>query len=377
MKPLRLIGALFLLGIFLPILPDLAPAKDKPDPAQLAREERRLLEELDTIERRIDEINDRLVPLEKKIALVRDRLVRSDREIEAAEKRLEKQQTFIKVRLRAMYRLKRQGVLPVLLQADSLPDMIKRYRHLTWVLRHDDEALSLYEEQSRDLRAQIARLKADQKELYRLRERTGMEKEKLVAVHHKKASLLMQVHRRKETYLALQKSQEESRETLVKEVIISPRDRKASPAPQAKKPKKWEDFAKHKGRIPRPVKGKITGRFGRTPGPFKTYTKRRGLMFQVSPGARVRAVMPGEVIHTGWLKGYGNIVIINHGRRYYTLTGGLSGPRPNVGQWVDQGDILGVVPKGSIEKQKDIYFEIRYKGRALDPGKWIEKKPTA
>ena len=100
-------------------------------------------------------------------------------------------------------------------------------------------------------------------------------------------------------------------------------------------------------------------------------------MFAVSAGDDVRAVMPGEVLYIGWMKGYGNIIILNHGRRYYTLTGGLSGIRYKTGDWVKRGDILGLAPKSGEGEKKEIYFEIRHGGQALNPAGWLGSKPVA
>ena len=164
-----------------------------------------------------------------------------------------------------------------------------------------------------------------------LRKEVSAEKEALVRTSHKKTSLLMEVHRRKELYLALVKSRDESHETLIKEVII---DRKpaAKEAPKKAEPekpqavvRKFPDFKKLQGKVPRPVPGRIVRNFGRDQGQFGAVVTRHGIVFSATPGIPVRAVASGRVIHVGWLQGYGNIIIVNHGRRYYTLTGGLYG----------------------------------------------------
>ncbi|MBW2092750.1 MAG: peptidoglycan DD-metalloendopeptidase family protein [Deltaproteobacteria bacterium] len=188
----------------------------------------------------------------------------------------------------------------------------------------------------------------------------------------------MKVHRRKQTYLALIQAQEAARERLVKEVIINP-DKVVSTESSTPistsgantRPRQWPDFALHKGRLPRPVKGRITDHFGRNPGLFGTYRTRQGISILARSGSAVRAVLAGEVIFADWLKGYGNVIIIDHGQRYYTLTAGVTRMKVKVGQWVNQGDFLGVVPDGGKKKKKGIYLEIRYRGKALDPGMWL------
>jgi septal ring factor EnvC (AmiA/AmiB activator) len=231
------------------------------------------------------------------------------------------------------------------------------------------------------LEAARTELEVERGRLLELKSELDRERDKIEAAKRQKTVLLMQVHRRKELYLSMIESREESRQRLIEEVIIEPRA-KADPAPpppaaRGEAPRKWPDFEKLKGKIPRPVPGEITGKFGRAPGPFNTVTQRHGLVFSTPAGLPVRSVLAGEVLYTGWVKGYGTIVIVDHGNRYYTLIGGLAGIKPEVGRWVSEGEVLGLAPKGGKKDKKEIYFEIRHRGQAVDPAPWLGKNPVS
>ncbi|MEE9515893.1 MAG: peptidoglycan DD-metalloendopeptidase family protein, partial [Candidatus Adiutricales bacterium] len=123
-----------------------------------------------------------------------------------------------------------------------------------------------------------------------------------------------------------------------------------------------------------PVKGRVKDHFGRNPGLFGTYNTRQGVSIIARAGSPVRAVSAGKIIFADWLQGYGNVIIIDHGRRYYTLTAGLSHVIFEAGHMVDRGEALGVVPNAGKKNQRGIYLEIRLRGRALDPGPWFGSK---
>jgi septal ring factor EnvC (AmiA/AmiB activator) len=364
------------------------------------KKERSLLKELDLLERKIGDSEDHLVEIERDISAVAKKVAQGDKDVQSLNRRVLELKKYLNVRLRALYMLRDGGFLQILVSAHSIQDLVTRYRHLSLILGQDRKLLEMFSHENKKLFEKQGQLHVDSIQLKELKKRVARELATLVRQHKKKTELLMQVHQKKELYQAMIKQHEESHQRLVKEVFIkagAPDDPDAAVnAPSSavirrvespdkkqtrikKQPpvKKWPDFQRQKGKIPWPVPGKITRRFGRSRGLFNTITERHGLFFQTKAGTNVKAVLNGEVIYTGWLQGYGNIIIIHHGRRYYTLTGGLSGVKLKNGQWVQKGDILGTVPKGGQIGKKDIYFEIRHGGRALNPSAWLGKKPAA
>lgn len=344
------------------------------------QEEREILAQLDSAERQMVDLEDRLALIDREAAQVRRQLTEGDNEIKEAEKQIKSLKKYLIRRLRAMYRFRERDLLQVLLDSDSLAEMLQRFRYLSIIMHSDQTALSQFGQQMAEVKTRQARLKAEQSRLYQLRLDYSRQKEKLDVVRRQKTNLLMRVHQRKELYQALLNSREESRQRLIKEVIIEPLDKSGAPAASdtktrpAESPRKWPDFSALRGRLARPLQGELSGRFGKTSGPFNTFYTRHGWVFRAEAGVEVKAILEGEVLYIGWIRGIGNIIILNHGRRYYTLSGGLVGIRPKAGDWVRQGQILGVVPESGQEEKKEIYFEIRQGGQALDPAAWLSEK---
>jgi murein hydrolase activator len=96
-----------------------------------------------------------------------------------------------------------------------------------------------------------------------------------------------------------------------------------------------------------------------------------GVDIEAPSGAPVRAVAPGRVVHAGWFKGYGNLVIVDHGDGYHTLVAHLTAMQTAMGEEVDAGDVLGTVGDSGSLKGPYLYFEIREKGRPVDPRPWL------
>jgi len=96
-----------------------------------------------------------------------------------------------------------------------------------------------------------------------------------------------------------------------------------------------------------------------------------GVDVEAPAGAPVRAIAPGRVVHAGWFKGYGNLVIVDHGEGYHTLVAHLASMQTAMGEEVDAGTVLGTVGDSGSLKGPYLYFEIREKGRPVDPRPWL------
>jgi len=131
-------------------------------------------------------------------------------------------------------------------------------------------------------------------------------------------------------------------------------------------------FALLHGLLPYPAAGPIEVGFGRVVDPrFNTVTVQKGLDIRAPPGAEVRAVAPGRVVHAGWFRGYGNLVIVDHGDGYHTLVAHLASMSTAIGEEVPGGSLLGTVGDTGSLKGPYLYFELREKGRPVDPRAWL------
>lgn len=158
-------------------------------------------------------------------------------------------------------------------------------------------------------------------------------------------------------------------------------DRPASPPARAAEPVVGEvrdtagptptgvRFGQLRGQLRFPVRGELVGRFGAPRADGGTTWK--GVFIRAGSGADVRAVAEGEVVFSDWLRGYGNLIIVDHGSDYLSIYGNNDALLKEVGDRVSGGDAIASVGVGGVGSESGLYFEIRHQGQPLDPMKWV------
>ncbi len=131
-------------------------------------------------------------------------------------------------------------------------------------------------------------------------------------------------------------------------------------------------FAKLKGRLRLPVIGELTNRFGRPRQDSGLSWK--GLFIAAKEGDRVRAIAPGQVVYADWLRGFGNLLILDHGAGYMSLYGNNEALLKRVGDQLSAGDTIASVGNSGGNAETGLYFELRHDGRPFDPLPWVRLK---
>jgi septal ring factor EnvC (AmiA/AmiB activator) len=128
-------------------------------------------------------------------------------------------------------------------------------------------------------------------------------------------------------------------------------------------------FAKLKGRLRLPIRGELTNQYGakRSDGGVTW----KGLFIRADPGTEVRAVAAGHVVFADWIRGFGNLTIVDHGANYLSIYGNNETLLRQVGNQVAAGEVIATVGNSGGNPDSGLYFELRYEGRAFDPMKWV------
>jgi septal ring factor EnvC (AmiA/AmiB activator) len=121
-----------------------------------------------------------------------------------------------------------------------------------------------------------------------------------------------------------------------------------------------------------PIKGELANRFGAQRSDGGPSWK--GLFIRSPSGQEVRAVAPGRVVFADWLRGFGNLLIIDHGKSYLTIYGNNESVLKQVGDTVSTGDAVATVGASGGNMESGLYFEIRHEGKAFDPMRWVSLK---
>ncbi|HPI62572.1 MAG TPA: peptidoglycan DD-metalloendopeptidase family protein [Alphaproteobacteria bacterium] len=133
------------------------------------------------------------------------------------------------------------------------------------------------------------------------------------------------------------------------------------------KPKNFQNFPTRSSTLTPPVQGKIVGFFNKT---YDTTEILRGLFIETNNSAPVLAPFDGQIKFRGQFRSYGEILIIEHGRGYHTVIGGLGKIDAEIGQWFLAGEPIGVMANTPGKKPR-LYFELRQQGQPIDPLPWL------
>ncbi len=130
-----------------------------------------------------------------------------------------------------------------------------------------------------------------------------------------------------------------------------------------------------KGTLLWPADGKLVGAFGRQKHPtFDTYVERKGIEIATSKGMDIRAVSDGDVVYADWLKGYGLVVILDHGEKYFTFYAHASRLSVKEGEAVVKGAVLGKTGASGLTDRVVLYFELRKGTKPVNPLGWFAKR---
>lgn len=130
-------------------------------------------------------------------------------------------------------------------------------------------------------------------------------------------------------------------------------------------------FAQQKGRLRLPVKGELSARYGSARGEGTVW---KGLFIRAAEGTEIKSIAPGKVIFAEWLRGFGNLIILDHGAQYMSIYGNNQSLLKQAGATVGAGEAIATVGNSGGNEQSGLYFELRYQGKAFDPLGWINLK---
>jgi septal ring factor EnvC (AmiA/AmiB activator) len=269
-------------------------------------------------------------------------------------------------RLAALYRMGRLGYLQTLASADSGEAFLRGLQVLSFLAARDARLLRAYEgslvelaTKERNLavlRATIASVARETRDAERALQRARAEKAAVL-------SRLEQTAERQRSSVAFLEDKASRLEALLE--LLETRGR-ALPAGAA-------SIRRYKGALDWPSRGKVVVPFGRIANPRfpKTFLRSSGWTIDVPTGSEVRSVFSGDAVYAQWLKGYGNLVVLDHGDGVFTLYGHLMTGTVPRGTRVALGEVVGRVADAPEEEVPGLYFEIRESRASVDPRGWL------
>ncbi|MFP8879781.1 MAG: peptidoglycan DD-metalloendopeptidase family protein [Myxococcota bacterium] len=334
--------------------------------ATYEREQRGLFETLEALDRSTLALRRNIVSVRRRVDAASSTLASVELEAVGLRARQRATQRAMAARAVALYRAGELGPVALLFAAEGIQDLLVRVHSLQQLLNHDAELLDRHRIES----AALADAEA------RARDALENRDQALADLRDRSSQLEGERRVKRRLFARLQSDRTSERAALV-ELEIAARALEETlsslEATQKAEPKLFGiPFESLRTRLPPPVIAPIAKRFGRVvDAEFHTKTFRKGVEFDAAMGTRVRAVASGQVRLAGWFRGYGKIVILDHGDEYFTVLGHLEEIRVDVGDNVPSGSVVGTVGDTGSLLGARLYFEIRHGGEPQDPADWF------
>jgi septal ring factor EnvC (AmiA/AmiB activator) len=321
-----------------------------------------VLELLELMEKLSQVSQTRAKAVDGQIKVLRKRIEVAERVQAVADRALSSELARLAPRLTVMYRMLRQNPLEALLSAQDFAALMWRARAMTRLLDSDLRLLA-------DVRRAVEFQQHSVRELNQLTSVLDAHLAKLKA-----ESARASRHKQQLTVMVgAIGAQAVEAARVVHELEAA--DRELSGIIAAMNESETTGFGALKGRLPLPADGAVEVGFGKVVNPrFNTVTVQKGLDIRAAEGSPVVAIAPGKVVFSGWLRGYGNLLVLDHGGGYHSLMAHLAELGKAVGDPVQTGELLGTVGDTGSLKGAYLYFELRKRGQAVDPAPWLGKR---
>lgn len=331
---------------------------------EISGKETDVLGELENINKELTAKREELSVLNGSVAGLQKDVAVSERRISLIEADKKKLASRLTARLRAMYKMGRGEAMEVLFSSDS-STLGRRHKYLTMIMDMDAGLIDRYEKTIAALDGERKKKASILSEADSARRAAALKKAESEALHRTKLTLLNGIKQEKTRREGAVAELEKAASELTK-LIDRLRTTHEPDAP------KGTGFASMRGALSMPADGQVTSRYGKVKHPkFQTVTFNNGITIESALGSSVKSVYDGKVVYVGWLKGYGQVLILDHKGGFYTLYAHLGKVLKDKGEDVARGAELGLVGDSGPEGRPGLYFEVRQRGVPKDPMDWL------
>jgi septal ring factor EnvC (AmiA/AmiB activator) len=339
-----------------------ALSREKQKLEAFGSQEKDLLTQVSELEQKVAEARRSVEAWKKRIEGDKHDMEVVEEKLKHAAASLRDAENQISRRVVALYKYARKGYVKILATAQGLREFWQRVTYLKAIVQDDQRTLEGLAEVKRKRETNVLRLKqqfAEKAANYKKNKDYLASLEKAL---EKKVIRLMKVHKEKEFY-----------ETAVEELALAAQELRQTlmsiEKENVSETTKFSNFEDSKGRLSFPMEGEILKAASLLGGAGRNVYK--GIFIESESPEEVRAVFPGRVDFSGRLKGYGEVVIINHGSRYFSISAHFSRREKEAGEAVQAGEVIGSVAVNKTSQRARLYFEIRKGEKSLDALSWL------
>jgi len=335
-----------------------------------------LMKQINHIDKEMGLITEVKRLLYKKNKLLNKKITTRKNELEQKKQTLNNLKTQYVRRCKHIYKHGRIKNIELLFTSQSLNQAMVRYKYLKYFAEQESNLINnikteigQIEQISKDLNTSYVQ----QKNTLQVKEK---EEQKYVANLDKKKTLVKKLKWDKSVLNKQLTEAEQNYKKLNSIIVVLEKKRREREKSQNKSQSSYalnlKDFRKAKGKLYWPVQGKVISRYGKQRNPeLKTTIKNTGIDIKAKSGDEAKAVFKGLVSMITYISGYGNTVIVDHGEGFYSVYSHLSDIFVEEDQFINAGNIIGLVGEsGSLDGAK-LHFEIYAYEKTVDPMKWL------
>jgi len=326
-----------------------------------------LSKQLEKLEKLIDKISREIRHSNAKITKHASELKSLQRKHREQEASLEKQQKYLIKQLQVAYLRGEQTELKMLLDTNNPQDIARQMHYFSYINDARNEKINKFKEALAEIKETETNILKQKKELSAHRQVLEKSREALRFQRKQRKELLVKLEKNIKTNsqrLNKMKADQQRLEKLLNELEIAIAN---IPLPIDAAP-----FYRQKSKLPRPSRGKVSARFGSRVAQGKL--KLNGIHITTVENAPVTAVHYGRVIFSNWIRGFGLLIIIDHGDDYMSLYGNNKSLIKETGDWVRAGETIAYSSESNAKRESGLYFEIRKKGKPQNPSLWLRKR---
>jgi septal ring factor EnvC (AmiA/AmiB activator) len=324
--------------------------------------EKGVLAELEELDMQLLKMAERLNELKEQMEMQQKLILTKEVEVEKMREKSTKVQQHMQRRIGAYYKLGKIDLINITFSTQTLPELLRFHDSFETLIKYDQDLMKRYKKTIEELESARKAYTLEKGLLEEFIALAGAKEEEILEARKEKAGLLRQItnqaslHKQAITELE-QATLELSRNLLTlkqKEKLVD------------------QGFLLNKGNHLAPVDGVVTSLFMEERfDQFGIKKQSPGIVIAAPDGSKIRSIYPGRVVYSGYLKGYGNTIIIDHGYDYYTITSRIERILVKKGDIVRRNGTIGIMGSTATILDEGLYFEVRQNDTSLDPLAWL------
>jgi murein hydrolase activator len=324
--------------------------------------EKGVLAELEELDLQLLKMAERLEELRGQMEMQQKLIITKEAEVEKVRDKSMKVQLHMQKRIGAYYKLGKIDLINITFSTQTLPDLLRFHDSFETLIKYDQDLMKRYKRAIEELESARKAYTLEQGLLEEFITQANAKEKEILQARQEKAQLLKQITNQASLHKqAIDELQQATLELSKNLLTLKQKEKLVD-----------QGFLLNKGNHIAPVDGVVTSLFmEERHDQFGIKKQSPGIVIAAPDGSKIRSIFTGRVVYSGYLKGYGNTIIIDHGYDYYTITSRIERILVKKGDIVRRNSTIGIMGSTATILDEGLYFEIRLNDASLDPLKWL------